>query len=253
MQTHGWEMCCPGGRSRALVTALVLVACNRDPRAEAKPREQAAMPSEQSDVHPGQLPGHASTRLELSCRAERAAGQITITYVAANRGDDDAYILDLTATPHADHRTFDVDVKPIYLAWLGGRKAHLGQGIAPLPPDRDVYARVIPFASRLAPGASLTRTIQLPVPLAEQGPYDPPAQGPAVSIDQLVLSLSAMRPAAPGFRREEVADHPGVFRVASKYTVGDVERARCAIDLPATELHTFELRAGQIATFLRAE
>ncbi|MDB4934041.1 MAG: hypothetical protein JWP87_1013, partial [Labilithrix sp.] len=202
----------------------------------------------------GKLPGHAAGDLALQCALRPIADGLEITYTAKNAGSDDAYLLDLSSTPRADRSDVDVEVRPIYLTWLGGTAAHLGQGVAPLPADRQVAVRVIPLANRLARGASITRTVRLLSPLAELGPYDPAAATPGgPTIDRLVITLSAMRASAPGFNAEEMRGHAGVFRVSSKYTVGDLERARCEVALPATVLRIFRWEDGHVPTFVRAE
>ncbi len=207
------------------------------------------------EVHPVKWPGRSATQLTLRCAVRPSVTPLEVSYTVTNGASEDAYLLDLSASPRPDRSGIDVELRPIYLSWLGGTSAHLGQGIAPLPPDRDVYARSIPLTTRLGPGASLVRTITLPEPLAELGPYDRPAlAGPDdPSIDRLVITLSALRPSMTGFTRDEVPGHAGVFRVATKSTVLDVERARCEIALPRTKLRVFRWDDARGPTFERAE
>ena len=216
----------------------------------------AAKPVAMNPSNPvSRLPGRPAQSLALQCKLRTNGSALEMTYTATNGAHDDAYLLDLSSIPRADKTDFDLEVRPIYLAWIGRSTAHLAQGIAPMPPDRDVYARAIPSATRLAPGASITRTVTLPSPLAEIGPYDAPAPASAgaPTIDRLVVTLSALRPSAPAFKREEIRGHAGAFRVSSKNTVGEVERARCEVPIPPTELRIYRWADGQIATFERAE
>jgi hypothetical protein len=240
-----------------LALALLLLAC--DKRAGAPPAPSATPAPPTASIPTTRLPGHAADHLALQCALRASGDGLELTYTARNTGTDDAYLLDLTSRPR-DHSNFDVEVRASYLAWLGGTVAHLGQGIAPLPPDRTVGVRVIPLANRLAPGASVTRTLRLPSPLAELGPYDPPASAPGgPTIDRLIVTLSALRapapsaPSARGFEAEEMPGHAGVFRVGTSHTVGDVERARCELAMPPTELRIFRWEPGHVPSFQRAE
>jgi hypothetical protein len=42
-------------------------------------------------------------------------------------------------------------------------------------------------------------------------------------------------------------------RVGTSHTVGDVERARCELAMPPTELRIFRWESGHVASFQRAE
>ena len=185
------------------------------------------------------LQGSASRTLRVSAKLDATADSFTLSYTVENLGDDDAYLMDISHVIHG--RTAEVSLQPIYVAWLGKTHAHLVQGIAPLPPDRDVNVTVVPLASRIAPHKKITRTITLPRPLAEFGPYDAPATGTERRVDRLTITVVALRPSARGFAATAMQNHPDVFRVRSDYTIGHVERASTAIALPkGTWLRTFD-------------
>jgi hypothetical protein len=191
------------------------------------------------------MPGTQSRTLVVKAALQASATAFAIEYTVENRSDEEAYLLDVTRTGA------DLAITPIYVAWLGGDRAHLVQGIAPLPPDRDVNVSVIPLGERIAPHARITRHVTLPRPLAEFGPYDPPA--PASNADvrgvcELVITVAALRPSAKGFRRELVTGE--TYVVASDYTVGHVQRASTIVALPERSmLRTF--RFSGTPTFTR--
>lgn len=191
------------------------------------------------------MPGTVSRTLIVTAAVRAIADAFAIDYTIENRSDEDAYVLDISP--------LDREVAPIYLTWLGGDRAHVVQGIAPLPPDRDVNVSMIPFGERIAPRAKLTRHIKLANPIAEFGPYDPPAtpsHSDVRGIGELVITVAALRPSATGFRRELKGGN--VYRVASDYTVGHVERASATVALPSkTMLRTFRFTTTPTFTRVR--
>lgn len=222
------------------LAAGLLVACGQHSEAQPAPAPDL-----------GALPGHATRDLVVTAALAEVSGRLELTYTVEDRADDDAYVLDVSQVVAG--RTTLYLVTPIYLAWTGGGSAHLVQGIAPLPPDRDMNVRVIPLAERVPAHGKLVRTVVLPRPLAEFGPYDvPAAPGADQPLRELVVTVMAMRPSARGFRRSAIDGAAGIYRVEAAYTLGSTEHASARAALPsARSLRTFKLVPGTIASFAR--
>ncbi len=124
------------------------------------------------------------TGVTLSCRPDRAGNKLIFPYTLTNHGAADIYVMDAiyAADPTTGRQALDRQAPVI---WLGGDGfAHVLKGIAPLPPDRLVNVRVIPLAAKLAPNATLTRSLEVQLPLAETDPYHPGPAAARVRIDR---------------------------------------------------------------------
>src|SRR6185503_19664629 len=101
--------------------------------------------------------------------------------------------------------------------------AHILKGIAPLPTDRSVMVRIIPLAAKLSAGATLSRQLEIPLPLAETSPYFPDLplrRYELVDIPGVLFSVEFLRSTAEGFTAMPVDFAPDVYRVSAKNTVG---------------------------------
>ena len=121
---------------------------------------------------PASIPPQAAG-VTLSCRPDRAGNRLIFPYIVENHGIADIYVMDAVVVPERTSGRPVLD-RNAPVIWLGGDGfARVLQGIAALPPDRDVDVRVIPLAARLPPGESLERRLEVPLPLAEVSPYYP--------------------------------------------------------------------------------
>jgi hypothetical protein len=166
----------------------------------------------------------------LTCRPDRAGNRLIFPYTVANHGPADVYVMDAVRARAADASPI-ID-RHAAVIWLAGNGfAHVLKGIAELPPDKQVNARVIPLAAKLPPNGTLERVLEVPLPLAETSPYYPdlPLREYALTdIQGVLLTLEFMRSTAEGFISEPAADAPDLFRIAGKHTVGQTERVSCS-------------------------
>lgn len=183
---------------------------------------------------PASSPGPATSAphaagITLSCRPDRAGNKLIFPYTVANSGPADVYVMDAVRARAADGSPI-VD-RNAAVIWLGGDGfAHVLKGIAPLPPDKLVNVRLIPLAARLAPGASLERVLEVPLPLAETDPYHPDLplrEYTLTEIQGVTLTVEFMRGTVEEFAAEPAPDAPDLFRVSGKHTVGQTERVSC--------------------------
>jgi hypothetical protein len=182
-------------------------------------------------VLPGATPLAQPTGVTLTCRPDRAGNKLIFPYTVTNHGAADIYVMDATAArdPSTGRPIIDRNAPVI---WLGADGfAHVLKGIAPLPPDRAVNVRVIPFAAKLTPGASLERSLEVPLPLAETDPYHPDLplrEYELTDIKGVVLTIEFLRSTVEGFAVEPAAGAPDLYHVRSKHTAGQTERVSCA-------------------------
>lgn len=177
------------------------------------------------------VPVPQAADVAVSCRPDRSGDRLVFPYTVANQGSTEIYVMD--ATPAADPATGRPIVDPdAPVIWLGADGfAHILKGIAPLPGASDVDVRVIPFAAKLPPGETLERRLEVPLPLAETGPYHsdlPLREYQLIDIQGVMLTVEFLRATVEGFTAEPAPGAPDLFRVAGKNTVGQMERASCA-------------------------
>jgi len=173
-----------------------------------------------------------SADLILSGQATVYPDRLQIEYAVENKSHGDSYLLE--ALQQRDPQTQKPSVNPsaAFVFWGGDRTAIILRGIPPLPADRNVAVRVIPFAVKLAPGEKRRDSLSLPLTLTEDSPYyGPPAHQKveAVAIETLRLALDFLPSTTDGFHAEEISYAPGYFRVWSKSTIS--QTIRLTLDL----------------------
>ena len=163
----------------------------------------------------------------LECQPTRVGAKLSFPYTITNRSQADIYVMD--AVPSVDSSTRQAvanrDSVVVYL--LGDGRAHVLKGIALLPTDRTVTVRIIPFAAKLPPGETLSRQLDIPLPLAETSPYFPDLplrQYELVDISGVLFSVEFLRSTVEGFSAMPVDFAPDLYRVSAKNTAGMTER-----------------------------
>ena len=109
---------------------------------------------------------------------------------------------------------------PVYSCLRSDGTLHLAKQILPLPKDRTVELRIIPFAQKVEAGHELSEKISLPIPIAEYNPYyplEPDSKTVEKFADSIFFSLQFIEHSA----QLEVAnsslpnsvriDHPNIF------------------------------------------
>ena len=169
--------------------------------------------------------------LSFACRFELAGSALQVHYSVTSRADHDVYVLDqLPLVDRATHKGL-LDLNALYVAFRAPAGVHLLKGIPPLPVDRSVFVRVIPLGTRLSPGATLERSLELPLPLQEQGSYwglAKPEDCDPVTAAGVVLTVQVLRSTATGFEAHPATDFPApdLFLLAS----GDTIREAVSLD-----------------------
>jgi hypothetical protein len=109
--------------------------------------------------------------LQLSCRPDRADGNLVFPYEVRNTGPLPLLVMD--AWPRLDDgkRSADPGIAQVLLREDG--VAVVGKFVPAIPPGMRIAVPVLPLCVLLRPGESLTRELRLPLPFAEQSPYLP--------------------------------------------------------------------------------
>jgi len=169
----------------------------------------------------------------LACSQEFLPDKIQMHYTVTNRGSKDIYLLDVYPAGDPESRKAVGDYNSVYACLKDRNVAYLLKGIPPLPKDRLVYVRIMPLGTKLAPGQSITRVFEVPLPLREQNHlyYAPlrPEDYEAVKVKMLILAVQFLRSTIEGFNAEPASHGLDLFRVRGKDTVSQAETMTCEI------------------------
>ncbi len=186
---------------------------------------------------PMKQPAELATDAALSCDLKKTADGFEITYTVREASGREAYVLDI----ESNYKDPPIRVEtPIYVAINEGGIARIVQGLVPLPAWGDVNHRSIPLGKRIAPNATLRRTLRIRTPMQEQGPYDPPEatpSTPSVKVDKLVIDVHLLRPGVKDFKVGPEQEPDDGRRVTSWNMDGDARRVSCEIAIPPTLIH----------------
>ncbi len=165
--------------------------------------------------------------ISIACQPDRVGNRLVFPYVLTNGSSELVYVMD--ATPKFDPATnmWSADHDSV-VVWLGADDAaRVMKGIAPLPVDADVWARVIPLAAPLRPGETLERRLELPLPLAETSPYFPDLplrQYQLHDIKGITLIVEFLRTSVEGFTAAPVDYAADLYQVRGYNTPEQVQR-----------------------------
>ena len=116
---------------------------------------------------------------------------------------------------------------PVYACLKQDGLVHLAKQILPLPRNRKVELRIVPFATKVEPGQEYGEKLELPLPLREYNPYFPfgeqskhklmTAQGVVFSLQYVGEMEDLKAPPAP---------LPGALQVQYPRLLGRVETLR---------------------------
>lgn len=163
----------------------------------------------------------------LECQATRVGTHLTFSYQITNGSAADIYVMDALPSVDQSTRKAVADRHGVVVYLMKDGQAHILKGIAPLPTDRAVTVRIIPLAAKLPAGATLSRELEIPLPLAETSPYFPDLplrQYELIDIPGVLISVEFLRSTVDGFSAASVDFAPDLYRVSARNTVGMSER-----------------------------
>jgi hypothetical protein len=176
---------------------------------------------------------HIAKDIILACQHELFPNKLRIHYTVTNRGSTDIYLLDVYPGGDPKYRKVAANYNAVYACIKDSNEAYLLRGIAPLPSDRMVLVRIMPLGTKLAPGQSIERVFEVPLPLREQNHcYYAPLSSEgydSVKVKTLILAVQFLRPTIAGFNAEPAPHGPNLFKVSGKDTAGQAETMSCEI------------------------
>jgi hypothetical protein len=176
---------------------------------------------------------HIAQDIVLTCHQEFFPDKLRMHYTVSNRGSTDIYLLDAYPGGAPQSRKAAADYNAVYACLKDNNTAYLLKGIPPLPADRMVSVRLMPLGAKLAPGQSIQRMFEVPLPLREQNHwyYAPlsPEGYDSVNVKRLILGVQFLRSTVEGFNAEPAPHGPNLFKVEGKNTAGQAETLTCEI------------------------
>ena len=176
---------------------------------------------------------HITQDVVLACRQEFFPDKLRIHYTVTNHGSTDIYLLDVYPGGDLQSRKAAADYNAVYACLKDNNTAYLLKGIPPLPADRMVLVRIMPLGTKLAPGQSIERVFEVPLPLREQNHWYYASLSPegydSVKVKTLILAVQFLRSTVEGFNAEPAPHGPNLFKVRSKDTAGQAETMTCEI------------------------
>jgi hypothetical protein len=170
---------------------------------------------------------HIVQDVVLTCCHKFFSDKLQMHYTVTNHSSKDIYLVDVYPGDDPKSGKAAADYNAVYACLKNGNAVYLLRGIAPLPADRHVYVRIMPLGEKLAPGQSIERMFEVPLPLREQNrwyyaPLNPEGYD-IVKVKTLILAVQFLRSTIEGFNAEPAPYGPDLYRVRGKDTVGQAE------------------------------
>jgi hypothetical protein len=108
----------------------------------------------------------------LTGEVKQDKDNIVISYELKNQSHNPVLAWDLMSGEASGSETIIDDLA--YVCFEEPKTLRVVRGVLPLPLDRDVYQKEIPYARTIEPMSSVTGRIVLPLPLEEYNPYYEP-------------------------------------------------------------------------------
>src|SRR5262249_6144485 len=144
------------------------------------------------------------------------------SYEVTNQGKEEAYLMDAVAS--FDRASGSPKPSPQSVVVMAGaaEEAILGKFMAPPPTERRIAVPIVQLARRLAAGATLQGSLQVPLPLAEASPYFadlPLRQYEVVEINGVIVTLGYWVAGVDGMAALPVDDAPELVTVVTRDTL----------------------------------
>ena len=169
----------------------------------------------------------AGNDAEFSASVKVGKDKLNVSYDLTNRTKEDIYVLDIF--PNYDLETMkpSVNLNNTVTVWSEPDGVRLVRGLPPYPQEKDMSAFYTPYTSKVGPGETLKRRLELPLPLVEFSPYYSPletAKYEAVDVTRIRLTVNFIKSSAEGLEAKEVEFAKGVFFVKSKFLIRDTRQ-----------------------------
>lgn len=128
--------------------------------------------------------------VKLSGKVERKDGVLSIKYELTNQTPKKIYVYDLIPIRGEDGEEIKHDLA--YRCYEEPDTLRVVRAVLPLPTDREVFMKEIPYVRPVEPNKSVSGQIVLPAPVLEYNPYYPPMNledQKEVSINKIKLII----------------------------------------------------------------
>jgi len=132
---------------------------------------------------------HAKPALEVEFRLQ--PNVLTLEYKVKNTRNHAIYLFNVIWDLDSNGGYVRASL-PLYACMKQGAVLHLAKTILPLPRNRKVYLRIVPFVTKVEAGSIFEETLQMPLPLPEHNVYfpaRPDSKYKLIDAHSVVLSL----------------------------------------------------------------
>ena len=171
--------------------------------------------------------------VSLSAQLTESATELRVRYTIKNSSAEDIFVLDGMRARGAGEGETVVDTSSYSLFPSGTGDATILVGIPPLPANKLVAVRIMPVATKLAPGASLSRELKpVPMPLTQRSPYVTPEElrtPETMTVQSLVLGVQFLRASVPSLVVTALPFSATHVAVKTAQTVQDAQEVQAVL------------------------
>ncbi len=169
----------------------------------------------------------AENDVDFSSSVEVGKEKLNLHFELKNKSKDDIYVLDIFPIYDLETMKPSVDLNNTVTVWDEADGVRLIRGLPPYPKEKSMSVFYTPYSSKIAPGDTLKRRLELPLPLLEFNPYYSPLERDTyepVTLSKIKLHIHFLKSSVEGFEAKEVEFAKGVFFVKSKFLLRDVQK-----------------------------
>lgn len=228
-----WTFLQKSGGNLSLCVALTMVAlasagshCSRAvnefPEAQKTESKGTNVMTEENKI-----PEPAENDVEFSSKIEIGKENLSVIFELRNKSKDDIYVLDIFPIYDLETMKPSVDLNNTVVVWDEAEGVRLIRGLPPYPREKSMSVFYTPYSSKISPGGTLKRNLELPLPLLEFNPYYSPLERDKydpITVSKIKLYVHFLKSSVEGFEAKEVEFAKDVFFVKSKFLLRDIQK-----------------------------
>ncbi len=220
-----------------LIALILIIGSNCADREIIQPTESKTVLSNEKEMIMEEV--KAVKDVNLICRAETDEHNLTLHYEISNKGTRTLYVLDLLPLYDYETKQMKFELHNFFLAFHEPNTVFVLQGVPPLPVDKSVMVRRIPYGTKLSPKMNLKREIEIALPLTEKSPYYSPLKDDEyekADVSRLLLQVDFLPDNLEGFDAEELPQAKDLYLVRAKNMNGQLESVNCRTEISKTRI-----------------
>lgn len=165
--------------------------------------------------------------VEFDSSIELGKEKLSVKFELKNKSKVDIYVLDIFPIYDMETMKPSVDLNNTVVVWDEADGVRLIRGLPPYPKEKSMMTFYTPYSSKIEPGGTLKRHLDLPLPLLEFNPYYSPLEREKyepVTITKTKLYVYFLKSSVEGFEAKEVGFAKSVFFVKSKFLLRDIQK-----------------------------